>query len=361
MTADAEGDRTVILGAGPAGLSAAACLGRRGLPYLLLEKGDAACAALHKVHPGMTLVSPRPVSRLPYMESLAGKPTYMELGTYLEVLDRYREQNQVEVETGAEVQRVVHEDYGFRVIYRAGGSGRTATGRFVINATGVLSAPVLPPDFDPDGTKIPWRHSRDVHPEDLAACRRLLLIGGGLSAADVASDWLRVRGPEARAWISLRSPLWVAPKKILGVDVHYTIWLPEQLPVLPVVWRKLQTNPILGFELPRTIRRGDLHEVGAVAAYRQDRVEIDGGEVLEPDLMVFATGYKYATPHLGDLFRWPSGGRPRVRCCESLDTPSLFLLGIHFARTFASPYLRGIGRDAAYVARRIERRIARAS
>ncbi len=174
MTAGIEDREVVILGAGPGGLAAAACLGRRGVSYLLLEKGEAPCAALRKIHPGMTLVSPRPLSWLPHMESLAGRPAYMDLHTYLEVLDR---------------------------------------------------------------------------------------------------------------------------------------------------------------------------------------VELTDGEVLEPDLMVFATGYSYATPHLGDLFRWPAGERPRVRNCESLDTPGLFLLGIHFARTFASPYLRGIGRDAAYVARRIARRL----
>ena len=93
-----------------------------------------------------------------------------------------------------------------------------------------------------------------------------------------------------------------------------------------------------------------------MAAYNGDRVALANGEALDPDLIVFATGFAYATPHLGPLFRWPAGGRPRVRGCESLDAPGLFLLGLHFGRTFASPFLRGIARDADYVARRIARR-----
>jgi len=35
------GTGTVIIGAGPAGLSMAVCLARRGHPYVLLEAGDA--------------------------------------------------------------------------------------------------------------------------------------------------------------------------------------------------------------------------------------------------------------------------------------------------------------------------------
>jgi len=49
-------------------------------------------------------------------------------------------------------------------------------------------------------------------------------------------------------------------------------------------------------------------------------------------------------------------GRPLVKNCESTRTPGMFLLGYRFGRTFASPYLRGIARDAEYVAERIARR-----
>ncbi len=358
-TASEAHHEVVILGAGPGGLAAAACLARRGIPYLLLEKGDEACAALKQTDPGMKLVSPRPLSRLPHMESLADLPTYMDLGTYLEVLDRYREQHRIVVTTHATVERVERHGDGFQVLYRdAAATTCSVAARFVINATGVLSSPVLPARFDPEVSEITWCHSRDLRPKALATCRRLLLVGGGLSAADVVADWLRQRSAEGRAWMSLRSPLWLAPKKVLGIDVHYFVWLPEQLPVLPVVWRKFRTNPILGFELPTALRRGDVQRVAAVARYLKDRVELTDGEILEPDLMVFATGYSYATPHLGDLFHWFPGERPRVRRCESLDAPGLFLLGIHFGRTFASPYLRGIGRDAHYVARQIAKRLA---
>lgn len=348
---------TVILGAGPAGLAAAYCLALRGRPCLLLEQGRQEGAALRRLDPEMTLVSPAPLSRLPGMESLAGEAPYIAMGRYLEILERYRRRQGLAVTTGARVERVERLGGGFEVFYRdTAGAPHSVAARFVVNATGVIGAPVLPAGFDPAATTIPWCHSRELRREALAASRHLLIVGGGISADEVAVTWLQVRRPGERAWLSLRSPLWTAPRYLLGVDVHYWIWLVEQAPIVPWVWRKFQSNPILGATLPGAIRRGELLQVPQAEAWRGDRVELAGGEAIAPDLIVFATGFSYATPHLGPLFRWPANGRPRVRRCESLDAPGLFLLGIHFGRTFASPYLRGIARDAEYVARRIARR-----
>jgi putative flavoprotein involved in K+ transport len=357
---DPDRQETVILGAGPAGLAAACCLVRRGRPYLVLEQGEQAGAGLRRVDPEMTLVSPTPLSRLPGMESLAGEAPYMTLGRYVELLERYRRQHGIAVTTDARVERVERRGDGFEVVYRdAAGASHPVAARFVVNATGVVSTPVLPPNFDPAATTIPWVHSREARREPLAASRRLLVVGGGISADDVIGDWLRVRRPGERAWLALRSRLRVAPKTLLGIDVHYWVWLIEQLPILPWVWRNFRRNPILGGNLAPAIRCGDVLRVPPVARYLGDRVELAGGELIEPDLIVFATGFAYATPHLGELFRWPADGRPRVRGCESLDAPGLFLLGLHFGRTFASPFLRGIARDADYVARRIARRAGR--
>jgi len=351
---------TVILGAGPGGLAAAFSLTRRGRPYLLLEQGEQIAAGLRQVDPEMTLVSPTRLSRLPGMESLASEAPYLSLGRYLELLERYRHQHGIAVTFGARVERVERDGDGFVTVYRdAAGVARSVGSRFVINATGVVSTPVLPAGFDPAAITIPWSHSREVRREALAASRRLLVVGGGLSADEVIGEWLQVRRPGEHAWISLRSRLWLAPKTLFGIDVHYWIWLPEQLPILPLVWRKLRSNPILGSILPAAIRRGEVLPVPPVERYLGDRVELADGKRLDPDLIVFATGFSYATPHLGALFRWPARGRPRVCCSESLDAPGLFLLGLHFGRTFASPYLRGIGRDARHVARQIARRAGR--
>ena len=87
--AGASATRVVIIGAGPAGLAAAACLKRRGVASTLLERGPQAAAALRKVDPDMALFSPARLSRLPGMELVGATPypTFRELAA---ALDRYR-------------------------------------------------------------------------------------------------------------------------------------------------------------------------------------------------------------------------------------------------------------------------------
>lgn len=90
-----------------------------------------------------------------------------------------------------------------------------------------------------------------------------------------------------------------------------------------------------------------------MASYEGDSVVLTDSRRLQPDLVVFATGFRYETQQLDALLEFDPDGRPCVRNCESTRARGLYLLGYRFGRTFASPYLRGIARDAEYVANRI--------
>ena len=73
----------VIIGAGPAGIAAAAALARREVAYTLLERGERAAAALRTIDPEMSLFSPTRLSKLRGMtlEPAARYPTFAELTT----------------------------------------------------------------------------------------------------------------------------------------------------------------------------------------------------------------------------------------------------------------------------------------
>ena len=343
----------VIIGAGPAGLASAACLSRRGIPYTLLEQGPAAAAGLRRVDPQMTLFSPARLSRLPGMKLDAGYPTFLQ---FVAALDRYREEQKIELQTGAEVIGVERRSGEFVVSYRDGqGQRHERRGTHVISATGIVSAPRLPEDFDAAATSLRWLHSLDVRAEDVAGARRLLVVGGGASAADVLATWLRVRRPDDWAWISLRSPLRALPHRVLGVDLHYLTWLPEHLPAHPIGPRILTRDGMLGLTVPRAIKAGVIEQVPGVDRYQPAAIRTTDGRVLEPDLLVLATGFRATTPHLGELVEHDPGGWPKLRRCESLRTRRLYLVGARFGRTLASPYLRGIARDARHVAGQIAR------
>jgi putative flavoprotein involved in K+ transport len=297
-----------------------------------------------------------------------GKPPYPTFGQFVAALEAYRAEHAIDVVTGAEVTQIERTPDGFAVHARVGAEQRVLAASHVINATGIVSAPKLPPDFDRAKSRLSWIHSLDVRADRLSASEQLLVVGGGASAAEVLTIWLRVHRPGARAWISLRSPLRAIPSRILGLDVHYLSWLPEHLPARPIGPWVAPKDGMFGHAIPRAIRAGAIERVPSVARYEPSAVVLTpasstasstaipgASRSLEPDLLVFATGFVHPTGHLGDLVDRDVDGWPLARRCESTRTPRLYLLGTRFVRTLASPYVRGIARDAAFVARRIAR------
>ncbi len=345
----------IIIGAGPAGLAAAETLAKRKIDYVVLEQGPSVASALRRVDPEMTLLSPTGLSLMPDMKPQRGVPDYLPFHLLVRELERYQEQHNLEVTLNSTVLSVQKETRGFAVRYRdRDGAEHSLHGSHVINATGIISKPRLPANFKPDSTSIPWLHSIDSRGEKLVQSRRLLVVGGGASAADVLESWLKVRQANDHAWLSLRSPLRAVPHWIFGIDVHYFVWFPEQIPSSFFGSRTAQlTEPMTGRTVVNAIHKGLITRMPPVSRYEESAVEFTDGQRAEPDLIVFATGFTYASDHLQGLLDLDPDGRPRVRDCESTRTRGLFLLGFRFGRTFASPYLRGIARDAEYIASRI--------
>lgn len=355
MTGARSGDPVIIIGAGPAGLAAGETLAKRNIDYVVLEKGSAVASALRRVDPEMRLLSPKGLSLMPDMSTEQRAPTYLPFSVLVHELERYQQQHELKINFDCTVLAIRKETSGFTVSYRTGdGEKHELRGSHVINATGIISQPRLPDNFNFAACR--WQHSIDVRAEDLAASRRLLVVGGGASAAEVLENWLRVRQEGDRAWLSLRSRLFAMPHWIFGIDVHYFAWLPEQIPTGLFGWRANRlTEPMTGRAVTRAIRKGLIKRMPGVRNYKNGEVEFVNGKRIEPDLIVFATGFTYAVEHLKEVVDLDPDGRPLVRNCESTRVRGMFLLGYRFGRTFASPYLRGIARDAEYVAERIAR------
>jgi putative flavoprotein involved in K+ transport len=346
----------VIIGAGPAGIASAVCLAERGVSHSVLEAGDAPFAAIRTLDLELEMVSPAVLSMLPGMRLSPGSPTYLTFGRWLELAEEYRQRRAVDVVTGARVTRVERDGAGFVVHSQVKGAARVDRCDAVISAAGLLSQPRYPRLFDPGACAIRWRHSRDLRADDVEASRDLLVVGGGVSSAEVVERWLEVRRPGDRCTLSLRSPLRVAPRHIAGIDVHYLIWLPEHVPARLWGLRSLlRREPAIGTGLRHALRDGVVERAAGVAQVRGEVVELTDGRHLRPDLIVFATGFTYGTSHLAGLVDCDDRGVPYVRDCESPQTPGLYVLGSRFARNLASPFLRGISADARYVAARIAR------
>ncbi|WP_308402765.1 hypothetical protein [Streptomyces sp. AC550_RSS872] len=80
----------------------------------------------------------------------------------------------------------------------------------------------------------------------------------------------------------------------------------------------------------------------------------------EVDTILLATGYRPDLPYLAGLDGALDGaGRPRQRGDISLMHRGVAFVGLEWQRSLSSNSLRGVGRDAARVARHLAAHLAR--
>jgi thioredoxin reductase (NADPH) len=213
----------LIIGAGPAGLSAAEAAAREGLDYLVIEKGTIA-DTIRQYPVGRTLFStPNELEmREGALHPVREKPTREEL---LSHYIHFVLAADLRINTGEEVTRIEHPEPDLFIVH-----GRslntldeeiTATyrARRLLFAIGAMARPRL---LNVPGESLPKVHHRFIEPYPYVR-KEALVIGGGNSAAEAAlflseegarttmaiwrEDWEN-RDPKAGAmkhWV--RSPL----------------------------------------------------------------------------------------------------------------------------------------------------------
>jgi len=330
----------VIIGAGPAGLAAAACLGRRGIESRLLDRSGQPGGAYRRMSESITLASPTDLNALPGLP-LEIDAEYTTVPQYRAYLDRYAAHFALRTQR-ADVSRIEQTGVGFTV--RTG--DETLAAFAVVVATGM------------------WDYPREVHPggelpaihaarwRGPAGERRLLVIGGGTTGIEVATEAARA-GVEVI--LSVRRPLRILPQRLLGRDLHRYGALLERLPVW-LARRYCAQHPTLpgtdlGFSQLRRAGRIDVRP--AISAIEGKRVRFADGSEAQADAVVAATGYRFDTPFLPPEVARAPAGHLEARGAESVSWPGLFVLGTPCAAGLDSHFLRGIARDAELVASRI--------
>lgn len=213
----------LIIGAGPAGLSAADAAAREGLSYLVIERGTIA-NTIRQYPVGRAMFStPNELEmREGLLQPIREKPTREELlSHYIHfVLD-----NDLRINTGEEVidvEREISEGFVVRTHcrdFQPGQQDNTYHARTILFAIGAMEHPRR---LNVPGEDLPKVHHRFVEPYPYVR-REILVVGGGNSAAEAAlflseegarttmaiwrEDWEN-RDPKAGAmkhWV--RSPL----------------------------------------------------------------------------------------------------------------------------------------------------------
>jgi hypothetical protein len=363
----------LVIGAGPAGLAASACLRKEGLAHVVLEREAHVGPAWRRHYDRLHLHTTKSCSGLPMTPWPKSAPRYPSREQMVQYLQDYAAEHRIEPRLGTTVHAVKRRGDRFAVETSAG----TMTPRFVVMATsynGVPNLPALPGLEGFRGTAI---HAREYRNATAYRGKRTLVVGCGNSGAEIALD-LAEQGVDVA--MVVRGPVHVVPRDMFGQPTQHTNILLSYLPlalrdtiavktvglvvgdlsrwgiVRPSVGpnRMIEESgrvPILDLGTIAMVRQGKIRVLPAAQEVLPDGVRFAGGAVHPFEAIVFATGYATGLGQLIDGFESISDARGRPhRFGEETGIPGLYFVGFKNPPTGA---LREIALEAPRVARAI--------
>jgi putative flavoprotein involved in K+ transport len=316
---------------------------------LLVDRHDRVGDSWRKRFDSLTLFTPRAYSALPGLPvpgDPEGYPTKDEIADYLE---SYARHFALPISLGTEVERLEHCDGLFRATTT---TGTELTAPAVVVATGAFQQPALPPHSRQLATEVVQLTPDSYRNPQQTPAGTVLVVGDGATGRQIARELSATH----RVLLATGRPRRVSPHRILGKSIF---WWMDKLGILrksreSAVGRYLmQKDPFPGKELDlRKLRRKSVTVVGRLTGVAGRQVSFVGGEAVEIDVVIWATGYRdrtdwMAIPEVKDAhgaFIQQRGVSP---------VPGLTFVGRSWQWTRGSALLTGVGADASYVAQRL--------
>ena len=352
----------IIVGAGPAGLAAAAVLRRQGHQPTVLEQAREVGASWRGRWDSLHLHTMRAFSGLPDAPIPWKYGRWVSRDDYVRYLRDYADHFEIRPEFGVRVERIdADADTGGWLVHSTvaeSAADSTGTTRFtdaVVIATGYSRVAHIPDWPGRSVFRRPIVHSVDYRNPRPYAGRRVLVVGAGNSAADIATELLEVG---ATVQMSVRTPPNIVRRSALGVPTQLVGLAMKQLPEpvlnpLSGLLRRVSVPDLAGHGLPapkqgysqylRTRRipildhgfvdevtAGRIAIVAAVDSLTKDTVRLVDGAELSPDVVICGTGFSPGlTSMAGHLGVLDDRGRPLVSGGDTLPTaPRLHFVGV---------------------------------
>ena len=301
----------LIVGAGPAGLAAAATLRARGTDAIILERAEHVGDQWRTRYDRLHLHTIRWLSNLPGYRIPREFGRWVARDQFVQYLEQYTAHYGLEPRFGVEATRIDRDNGHWTVRTSAG----TIPARIVVVASGYSRVPYLPSwpgTFDgPMVHSAEYRNPRPYRGQDM------LIIGVGNSGTEIAVDL--VEGGAGRVRVAVRTPPNIFrrdtkgfPTQLVGIAIQH---LPPRLldPIILALrratipdltayglprpsapfsqFRRTATVPIIDVGFIDAIRSGAIEVVPGVTALDGRAVVLADGSRLHPDAIVAATGY----------------------------------------------------------------------
>lgn len=340
-----------MIGAGPSGLTTLKNLLAAGIPAECLEREDDIGgnwyfgSAASSVFASTRLISSKSLTAYTDFPMPREWPAYPHHTQCLDYLRRYARHFDLvrHIRTHAAVERIEPIAGGGWLVH-ATGRGPTAYAGVAI-ANGHNRKPRFPdiPGIFSGTLLHACDYKSPTHPLPIAG-KRVLVIGGGNSACDIAVD---LAGHAARTVLSLRRGYYLVPRFILGrpadlrgerlLKMRLPLWL-RRLVSLRAIDREIglpwrhglprpdhrlwETHPVVNGELCHRIDTGSVRAAGDVARFEGRTVVFADGSRDDFDVVICATGYRVTLPFID----------PRHLHADAEGVPRLFMHLLHPTR-----------------------------
>ncbi|HZS05981.1 MAG TPA: NAD(P)-binding domain-containing protein [Blastocatellia bacterium] len=305
----------LVIGAGPVGLAVAKALLEHQIPYEQIEADDDVGGNwYHGVYATAHIISSRKTteySDFPMPDDYPDFPSREQMVRYLRAYADYAGlRPHIQFNTKVVMCRPLPDERW--EVELADGERRIYKGVLVCNGHHWdRRFPVYPGTFAGE-----YYHSKDYKSPDQLAGRRVLVVGGGNSACDVAAEAARVA---KSCHLSLRRGYWFLPKTLFGRPLVEVLpgWVPVPVQrlmlklALRVVFgqyekyglprpnhRIFEAHPTLNSELLHYVKHGRIRPKPGIARLDGHKVHFADGSIEEFDTVICATGYYVSFPFL---------------------------------------------------------------
>lgn len=182
----------VIVGAGPSGLAAAACLKERGVPSIILERSNCVASLWRlKTYDRLTLHLPKQFCELPLMRFPPDSPTYPTKQQFIDYLESYAKRFDISPRFSEAVAQAEYDaTLGFWRVKTVGGKGeeKEYMCRWLVVATGENAEAVVPEIEGSEEFGGVLKHTSFYKSGEEFKGKRVLVVGCGNSGMEVCLD-----------------------------------------------------------------------------------------------------------------------------------------------------------------------------
>ncbi len=336
----------VILGGGQSGISVAYFLKRTDLDYLILDDKEEAGGSWLHTWDSLRLFSPSKYSSLSGWQMPSSSEEYPSKGDFLNYLDQYQKRYNFPILRNT----IIVEVYRKNNIYQIHTNKGIFRSKCIVSATGTAKSPFIPKyknNLLYRGTQI---HSVDYVNSENLRNKRVLVVGGGNSGAQILAEVSKVSNTK---WVTLYPPEFL-PEHIDGRYLFLKAndrYLgkkssPED--------KDISLSNIVQVQSIRDgLKRGVFKDFRPFKEFYENGVIWEDGSKEEFDTVIWCTGFKANLKHLKTL-DIVENHKILTDHTRAIQLPGLWLVGYGNWTGYASATIYGVGKTAKRTVQEIQ-------